>query len=82
MLVSNIKEYDVQIVQSEYFTLKEVAERLKVSERTVWRWVHSGELPAIKLGQQWRIRDDDLDEFLEARRAPRKPSQEQEGRDV
>ncbi len=72
----------MQIVQSEYFTLKEIAERLKVSERTVWRWVHSGALPAIKLGQQWRIRDDDLDEFLEARRAQPKPPQEQEGRDA
>jgi excisionase family DNA binding protein len=56
------------LMESSYFTLQQVAERLQVSEMTVRRWVRRGELPAIKLGQQWRIRDDDLRDFLEARR--------------
>ncbi len=62
------------LMESSYFTLQQVAERLQVSEMTVRRWVTRGELPAIKLGQQWRIRDDDLREFLEARRkSPNEP---------
>ena len=63
----------MQVMQSTYYTLPEVAERLKVSRRTVYRWVQSGELPAHKLGPdrpgvEWRIGEDDLEEFLEARR--------------
>jgi excisionase family DNA binding protein len=63
----------VQVMQSTYYTLPEVAERLKVSRRTVYRWVQSGELSAHKLGPdkpgvEWRIGEHDLEEFLEARR--------------
>ena len=63
----------MQVMQSTYYTLPEVAERLKVSRRTVYRWVQSGDLPAHKLGPdkpgvEWRIGEEDLEEFLEARR--------------
>jgi excisionase family DNA binding protein len=66
----------VQVMQRTYYTLPEVAERLKVSRRTVYRWVQSGELSAHKLGPdrpgvEWRIGEDDLEEFLEARRGRR-----------
>lgn len=49
-------------------TLKQTAEQLSVSIRTVRRWVKAGELPAIKLGSQWRIDPDDLALFLFRRR--------------
>jgi excisionase family DNA binding protein len=63
----------VQVMQSTYYTLPEVAERLKVSRRTVYRWVQSGDLQAHKLGPdkpgvEWRIGEEDLEKFLEARR--------------
>ncbi len=65
------------VVQETYYTLQEVAERLRVSYRTVYRWVRSGKLPAYQLGQEWRITDEDLKRFLEARRTP-KPNREGE----
>ena len=40
------------------------AEFLRVSEKTVRRWIRSGELPAAKLGGQWRIRPVDLSDFV------------------
>jgi excisionase family DNA binding protein len=40
----------VQVMQSSYYTLPEVAKRLRVSRRTIYRWVQSGELSAHKLG--------------------------------
>ena len=66
----------MQVMQSTYYTLPEVAERLKVSRRTVYRWVQSGELSAHKLGPdkpgvEWRIGEDDLEGFLEAHRGRR-----------
>ena len=44
-------------------TLKETAKILRVSERTIMRYLKSGKLKASKLGQ-WRIGESDLDEFL------------------
>jgi excisionase family DNA binding protein len=55
-------------VEETYYTLPEVAEKLKVSRRTVYRWVQAGELPAYKLGGEFRITERDLEQFLEERR--------------
>ncbi len=38
-----------------------------VSEKTIRRWISGGELPAAKLGNQWRIRPKDLDDFIRDR---------------
>jgi len=45
-------------------TIKEVAKILRVSERSVNRYIESGRLRAVKIGQ-WRIRQKDLEKFLE-----------------
>ena len=44
-----------------------VATVCDVSEKTVRRWITAGELPAAKLGNQWRIRPRDLDHFIRDR---------------
>lgn len=54
--------------EERMYSLEEVAERLQVSERTVRRWIKSGELPAYKPGREYRIIPSDLDAFLEARK--------------
>ena len=46
-------------------TLKEVAERVGVSERTVKRWLNKG-LKAFRRGTVVRIRTTDLDAFIAA----------------
>jgi excisionase family DNA binding protein len=58
----------MQTVEETYYTLREVAEKLKVSRRTVYRWVQAKELPAYKLGGEFRVTERDLERFLEARR--------------
>ena len=45
------------------FTLKETAKILRVSERTIMRYLKSGKLKASKVGQ-WRIKQSDLENFL------------------
>ncbi|MFA5686416.1 MAG: helix-turn-helix domain-containing protein [Candidatus Paceibacterota bacterium] len=46
------------------FTIEEVAELLRVSTRTVTRYIETGKLKASKIGA-WRIKETDLKEFLE-----------------
>jgi excisionase family DNA binding protein len=46
------------------FTVKQIAEADQVSPRTVWRWIHDGLLPYVKLGALVRIREDDHEAFL------------------
>ncbi len=44
-------------------TLKETAKILRVSERTIMRYLKSRKLKASKVGQ-WRIKQSDLEGFL------------------
>jgi excisionase family DNA binding protein len=46
-------------------TVPETADALKVSERTVWRWIEAGELEIYRLGRAVRIAEDELVRFLE-----------------
>jgi len=45
-------------------TIKEVAKILRVSKRSVNRYIEAGKLKASKIGQ-WRIKQSDLDIFLD-----------------
>lgn len=38
-----------------FLTVQEVAELMRVSSMTVYRLVHSGELPAVRFGRSYRI---------------------------
>ncbi|NJN99663.1 MAG: helix-turn-helix domain-containing protein [Anaerolineales bacterium] len=51
----------------ELLTLAEVATYLKLSRRTAWRWCKQGDLPAIKVGHQWRVARSDLENFVHRR---------------
>ena len=59
-------------VEEAYFTVEEVAGRLKVSHMTVYRWIKAGKLAAYKIGGEFRITERDIERFLEARRLPAK----------
>ena len=45
-------------------TPKEVVEKLKVSEQTVLRWLRNGKLKGVKVGKLWRVKEEDLREFI------------------
>jgi excisionase family DNA binding protein len=44
----------------------EVADHLRVSTMTVYRLIRSGELPAVRIGKSYRVREGDLESYLEA----------------
>ena len=49
--------------KEKLLTVEEVADILRVSYRTVVRYIESGRLRASKIGV-WRIKQSDLDDFL------------------
>ncbi len=48
-------------------TVREVAATMRVSTMTVYRLIKSGELPAIRVGKNYRIRESDVDTHLSER---------------
>jgi excisionase family DNA binding protein len=53
----------------EILTLPEVAELLKVAEKTVYTMAQQGELPAFKVRGQWRFKSEDLNAWIERQKA-------------
>jgi len=53
---------------SSFLTVEEVLGSLKVTSRTVYRLIRTGELSAVRIGRQWRIRRADLDTMLNRQR--------------
>jgi excisionase family DNA binding protein len=54
-------------MSDEILTLPEVAQLLKVAEKTVYTITQRGELPAFKVGGQWRFRRADLDSWIDGK---------------
>jgi len=52
--------------KTELLTTGQIAEMFHVSTRTVFRWLASGKLQAIRIGNITRIRREDLDDFFQA----------------
>jgi len=52
---------------SALVTVAEVAKQLRVSNMTVYRLINAGELPALRIGKSYRLREDDVDRYLSAR---------------
>jgi excisionase family DNA binding protein len=58
-----IVDYD-KVFDEEYLTPKEVAEKLRVSEKTVLKWLNSGYLKGLKIGGVWRIPESEYRHLL------------------
>jgi excisionase family DNA binding protein len=46
-------------------TAAEVADQLRVSTMTVYRLIRRGDLPAVRVGRNYRVRSSALDRFLD-----------------
>jgi len=55
--------YTAIMTEQKLLTVKEVAEQLRVSSRTIMRYIYSRKLRATKMGQ-WRITPEDIAKFL------------------
>ncbi|QGU03659.1 helix-turn-helix domain-containing protein [Corynebacterium comes] len=49
-----------------FLTVAEVAEIMRVSKMTVYRLVHSGDLPAVRVGRSFRVHEKAVDDYLDS----------------
>ncbi len=62
--------------------VSKVAHRLDTNPRFVWRQIHEGHLPALRLGTRWRVDEADLEAYIAARKAAHKrPGEDRSGTD-
>ncbi len=54
--------------EDNLLTTEDVLTYLRVNARTVYRLIRDGELRAVRVGRQWRVRRQDLDRFVAAQR--------------
>ena len=52
--------------KSNFVTVGEVARQLRVSNMTVYRLITAGDLPAVRVGKSYRLREEDVDAYLAA----------------
>jgi len=57
-----------QMKDELFYTPEEVSKKLKVSYMTIYRWIVSNKLSAYKLGRQYRISENSLNNFLNLRK--------------
>ncbi|HET7304341.1 MAG TPA: helix-turn-helix domain-containing protein [Segeticoccus sp.] len=53
-----------QLGEVNFMTVAEVASMMRVSKMTVYRLVHNGELPAVRVGRSFRVPEDAVHDYL------------------
>ncbi|MDF0645016.1 MAG: helix-turn-helix domain-containing protein [Nitrospira sp.] len=53
--------------KSELMTAEETCRYLKITQRTLYRYLQSRRIPAFKLGNQWRFVRSDLEQWIRSR---------------
>jgi excisionase family DNA binding protein len=61
-------------MDEKIYTVQEVANRLRIDTRTVRKWIRSGELAAIDIGREYRIRESSLQDFIQRKERRDKPT--------
>lgn len=59
-------------MNDEILTLKEVADYLKLAEKTAYRLAAEGKLPGFKVGGSWRFKREDILQWIEKSKIGRK----------
>jgi len=51
--------------KQEYYTAKELSEKLRVNIMTIYRYIKAGKLKAYKIGKEFRINKGEFQRFLD-----------------
>ncbi len=49
----------------QMLTIQQVTDRLQIADETVYRYIRQGKLKAVRVGGLWRVRESDLERFLQ-----------------
>lgn len=52
-------------MEMKTYTILELTEILKVTRRGIYNWIKSGKLKAVKVGREWRVTEEGLQDFLQ-----------------
>lgn len=55
---------DRALSEVRFLTVAEVASVMRVSKMTVYRLVHNGELPAVRVGRSFRVPEQAVHDYL------------------
>ena len=61
-----VRPVDPALAEVKFLTVAEVAALMRVSKMTVYRMVHAGELPAIRVGRSFRVPEQAVHDYLKA----------------
>jgi excisionase family DNA binding protein len=64
----------------DLFTAEQVAALLQLSPKTIKDWLRAGKLPGYKIGRAWRVRQEDLEAFIQGGRTWRGSEEEADPR--
>jgi excisionase family DNA binding protein len=61
-----VRPVDPVLSEVRFLTVAEVATVMRVSKMTVYRMVHAGELPAVRVGRSFRVPEQAVHDYLRA----------------
>lgn len=58
------------MVDHKWISIEELSEYLGISAVTIRSWIRPGkDIPAVRIGRQWRFRIEEIDEWIESGRS-------------
>jgi excisionase family DNA binding protein len=67
-------------MQEQLLTLAQVAEYLSVGKFTIYRLIAAKQIPAFKVGNQWRFKKSLVEKWLKAHSNPQRQKKNSPGR--
>lgn len=53
-------------ITNRWYSLKEICEYLGVSRDTIFKWIDNKNMPAHKMGRQWKFKIDEVDNWIKS----------------
>lgn len=53
-------------ITNRWYSLKEICEYLGVSRDTIFKWIAIKNMPAHKVGRQWKFKLDEVDNWIKS----------------
>lgn len=64
IIIKNEYERDDFLEEFTLYTIEQISDILKVTKRTIYNYIKSKDLKAVKIGKYWRVKHSDLEEFI------------------